>query len=66
MQVYQYLEDLREPDITNPALLNLLKPTVITKLVRISQSIEIFYNEAFRALISVLVIKLLKKSANNE
>lgn len=65
MQVYGYLEELREPDITNPALLNLLKPSVMTKLVRISQSIEIFYNEAFRTLISTLVIKLLRKSAKN-
>ena len=60
------IEHLRETEISAPALMNLLKPSIITKIVRIAQSIDPFYNESFRGLISVLVVKLMEKSVKNE
>lgn len=46
--------------------MNLLKPSIITKIIRIAQSIDPFYNETFRGMISVLVVKLMEKSVKNE
>ena len=60
------IEHLKETDISSPSLLNLLKPSIITKIVKIAQSIDPFYNEGFRGLISVLVVKLMEKSVKNE
>lgn len=60
------IEHLRETEISAPSLLNLLKPSIITKIVKISQSIDPFYNESFRGLISILIVKLMEKSIKNE
>jgi hypothetical protein len=60
------MEDLRPQNISSPALLNLLQPTILTKIVFISQTVEPFYNEAYRSLISALIIRLLQQSVTNE
>jgi hypothetical protein len=60
------MEDLRPQDISSPALLNLLQPTILTKIAIISQMVEPFYNEAYRSLISALIIRLLQQSVTNE
>ena len=60
------MEQLHPQPIASPALLNLLNPTVLTKIVLLSQMVEPFYNEAYRSLLSALIIRLLQQSAANE
>lgn len=43
-QIYANINHLIEPELTEPIFLNLLKPRVLTKLVKIAHAIDGYYN----------------------
>jgi len=48
----------------SPEILSLLRPNMLSKLVKISLVIDSFYNETFRSMMAGFVVNLLDVSIN--